>query len=123
MTIYRRLLENFLMGGISGSMILPIFYPWENRTILADDTKSAQKCEKRLYSGMADVYRQTLATDGVAGLYRGFAISCFGIFIYRGIYFGLYDTFKPLLGASKFLASFFTWICFEHHGWLYELSS
>merc|ERR1712200_386453 len=48
-----------------------------------------------------DVYKKTLATDGVQGLYRGFAISAVGIFIYRGMYFGLYDTLKPmLLGAD-----------------------
>ena len=35
------------------------------------------------------------------GLYRGFTISCVGIFIYRGMYFGLYDSLKPiLLGAD-----------------------
>merc|ERR1712227_1085853 len=33
-----------------------------------------------------------IASDGIAGLYRGFAISCVGIFIYRGLYFGIYDT-------------------------------
>ena len=31
------------------------------------------------------------------GLYRGFTISCVGIFIYRGMYFGLYDSLKPIL--------------------------
>jgi solute carrier family 25 (adenine nucleotide translocator) protein 4/5/6/31 len=55
-----------------------------------------------------DVYKKTLATDGISGLYRGFTISCVGIFIYRGLYFGLYDTAKPLfLGdQSSFLLSF-----------------
>ena len=38
------------------------------------------------------------------GLYRGFTISCVGIFIYRGMYFGLYDSLKPiLLGADASL--------------------
>jgi len=31
------------------------------------------------------------------GLYRGFVISFVGIFIYRGFYFGLYDTIMPYL--------------------------
>merc|ERR1711902_166189 len=40
-------------------------------------------------------------SDGIQGLYRGFVISAVGIFIYRGMYFGLYDTLKPLiLGAD-----------------------
>merc|ERR1712066_875726 len=39
-------------------------------------------------------------SDGIQGLYRGFAISAVGIFIYRGMYFGLYDTLKPLVLGS-----------------------
>jgi hypothetical protein len=44
-----------------------------------------------------DVYKKTLATDGVAGLYRGFTISCVGIIVYRGLYFGMYDSLKPVV--------------------------
>ena len=48
-----------------------------------------------------DCYVKTIRADGVRGLYRGFWISCSCIFIYRGLYFGLYDTLKPLvLGAN-----------------------
>merc|ERR1712029_914438 len=36
----------------------------------------------------------------MGGLYRGFTISAVGIFIYRGMYFGLYDTLKPLVLGS-----------------------
>ena len=36
-------------------------------------------------------------SDGITGLYRGFAISCAGIFVYRGLYFGLYDSLKPII--------------------------
>jgi len=81
------------------------------RTRLANDTKSAKKAGvegTRQFNGLIDVYKKTLATDGVAGLYRGFVISCVGIVIYRGFYFGLYDTLKPtLLGEdATLLASF-----------------
>jgi len=51
----------------------------------------------RKYNGLVDVYKKTLATDGIQGLYRGFVISCVGIVIYRGCYFGFYDTLKPIL--------------------------
>ena len=49
-----------------------------------------------------------MATDGIQGLYRGFVISAVGIFIYRGFYFGLYDSLKPILlpADAGFLASF-----------------
>jgi hypothetical protein len=40
---------------------------------------------------------QTIRSDGVGGLYRGFGISVSGIFLYRGLYFGLYDSLKPVV--------------------------
>jgi len=71
-------------------------------------TKNLGKDGKRQFNGLVDVYKQTLASDGIGGLYRGFVISCVGIFIYRGLYFGIYDTLKPtLIGDNgSFLASF-----------------
>jgi solute carrier family 25 (mitochondrial adenine nucleotide translocator), member 4/5/6/31 len=37
------------------------------------------------------------AKDGVVGIYKGFGISLSGIFMYRGLYFGLYDSTKAML--------------------------
>jgi len=98
---------NILSGGIAGSMSLTFVYSLDFcRTRLANDAKG--KDGKRQFNGLIDVYKQTLKSDGIQGLYRGFAISCVGIFIYRGLYFGLYDTLKPMfLGAdASFMASF-----------------
>ena len=50
-----------------------------------------------------------MKADGVAGLYRGFVISCVGIVIYRGLYFGLFDTVNPLFPEhlrENFFANF-----------------
>jgi len=58
------------------------------------------KGEKQ-FNGLIDVYVKTMKTDGINGLYRGFVISCVGIFIYRGFYFGLYDTLQPILCGEK----------------------
>ena len=58
------------------------------------------------------MYRKTLKSDGIQGLYRGFVISCVGIFIYRGMYFGLYDSLKPILlgeNANVFLSFILGW--------------
>lgn len=80
------------------------------RTRLANDAKSAKKGGERQFNGLVDVYKKTLASDGIAGLYRGFAPSVLGIVVYRGLYFGMYDSIKPvvLTGAleGNFLASF-----------------
>jgi solute carrier family 25 (adenine nucleotide translocator) protein 4/5/6/31 len=91
--------KNIASGGVAGAMSLCFVYSLDYaRTRLANDTKSAKKGgSERQFNGLVDVYRKTLATDGVAGLYRGFVISCVGIIIYRGCYFGFYDTLKPIL--------------------------
>merc|ERR1712071_661872 len=62
----------------------------------------------RQFNGLVDVYVKTLKSDGIQGLYRGFAISAVGIFIYRGMYFGLFDTLKPILVGKdgSLMASF-----------------
>lgn len=97
---------NIASGGIAGSMSLFFVYSLDfARTRLANDNKG--KGGERQYNGLIDVYRKTLASDGIQGIYRGFVISCVGIFIYRGLYFGLYDSFKPLLGADpSFISTF-----------------
>ncbi|XP_065879511.1 ADP,ATP carrier protein ER-ANT1 isoform X4 [Euphorbia lathyris] len=52
-------------------------------------------------------FRKTCASDGIAGLYRGFGVSIVGITLYRGMYFGIYDTMKPLILVGPFEANFF----------------
>ena len=67
---------------------------------------------KLLLLFLIDVYRKTLKSDGIQGLYRGFTISAVGIFIYRGMYFGLYDSLKPILlgdNPSVVLSFFLGW--------------
>jgi solute carrier family 25 (adenine nucleotide translocator) protein 4/5/6/31 len=79
------------------------------RTRLSSDAKS-NAGGKRQFNGLLDVYKQTLKADGIAGLYRGFVPSIVGIMVYRGSYFGFYDSLKPtvLVGPleGSFLASF-----------------
>jgi len=88
--------SNVAAGGLAGSLSLTVVYSLDfARTRLANDAKG--KGGERQFNGLIDVYRKTLASDGIGGLYRGFVISCVGIFIYRGLYFGLYDTLKPVL--------------------------
>jgi len=89
---------NLASGGAAGASSLLFVYSLDYaRTRLANDNKSAKKGGSRQFNGLVDVYRQTLKTDGIAGLYRGFVISCVGIIVYRGLYFGVYDSVKPLL--------------------------
>lgn len=89
---------NVVSGGAAGASSLFFVYSLDYaRTRLANDAKASKKGGERQFSGLVDVYRKTLATDGIVGLYRGFNISCFGIIVYRGLYFGMYDSLKPVL--------------------------
>lgn len=103
---------NLASGGIAGALSLAFVYSLDYaRTRLANDAKSAKGDGKgREFNGLVDVYKKTLASDGIAGLYRGFGPSVVGIVVYRGLYFGLYDSLKPvvLVGPleGSFLASF-----------------
>merc|ERR1739848_317621 len=91
---------NMASGGMAGASSLLFVYSLDYaRTRLANDAKKAGGGERQ-FNGLIDVYRKTLASDGIAGLYRGFVISCVGIVVYRGFYFGLYDSTKPLLPKS-----------------------
>jgi solute carrier family 25 (adenine nucleotide translocator) protein 4/5/6/31 len=101
--------KNIASGGTAGAMSLCFVYSLDYaRTRLANDTKSEKKGGERQFNGLIDVYKKTLATDGIQGLYRGFVISCVGIIVYRGCYFGFYDTLKPIVlgDNASFLASF-----------------
>ena len=91
--------KNIASGGAAGAMSLCFVYSLDYaRTRLANDAKAAGKGGgERQFNGLIDVYTKTFKTDGFVGLYRGFVISCIGIIVYRGCYFGFYDTLKPIL--------------------------
>ncbi|KAK8537216.1 hypothetical protein V6N12_043389 [Hibiscus sabdariffa] len=102
---------NLASGGAAGASSLLFVYSLDYaRTRLANDNKAAKKGGQRQFNGLVDVYKKTIQSDGIAGLYRGFNISCVGIIVYRGLYFGMYDSLKPvvLVGGlqDSFLASF-----------------
>merc|ERR1712156_228294 len=103
--------KNIASGGMAGSLSLLFVYSLDYaRTRLANDAKG--KGGERQFNGLIDVYRKTLQSDGIQGLYRGFTISAVGIFIYRGMYFGLYDSLKPILlgdNPSVVLSFFLGW--------------
>ncbi|XAR68005.1 hypothetical protein NMG60_11002981 [Bertholletia excelsa] len=102
---------NLASGSAAGASSLLFVYSLDYaRTRLANDAKAAKQGGERQFNGLIYVYRKTLKTDGLAGLYRGFNISCVGIIIYRGLYFGMYDSLKPVVLVGQlqdnFLASF-----------------
>lgn len=113
---------NIASGGAAGALSLLFVYSLDYaRTRLAADARAHKPgsinngSAQRQFQGILDVYQKTLKSDGLLGLYRGFAPSVVGIMVYRGLYFGLYDSLKPVLLVgplqNSFLASFLLGWC------------
>ncbi|KAJ1259148.1 hypothetical protein BS78_10G131900 [Paspalum vaginatum] len=107
---------NIASGSAAGATSLLFVYSLDYaRTRLTNDYRAAAKGGERQFAGLVDVYRKTLRADGVAGLYRGFNVSVVGIIVYRGLYFGMYDSFKPVLLTGKLQDNFFASLAL---GWM-----
>lgn len=94
----RWLAGNVASGSAAGATTSLLLYHLEYaRTRLGTDAVECRIKGRRQFKGLLDVYKKTLASDGIAGLYRGFGVSITGITLYRGLYFGIYDTLKPII--------------------------
>lgn len=86
---------NMASGGMAGAMSLLIVYPLDfARTRLAADMGAGKDRE---FSGLTDCLSKIAKNGGPIALYQGFGVSVQGIIVYRGAYFGLYDTAKGAL--------------------------
>jgi solute carrier family 25 (adenine nucleotide translocator) protein 4/5/6/31 len=91
---------NMASGGAAGAASLLLVYPLDYaRTRLGADVGVGKARE---YTGLFDCIGKTVKKGGVSSLYGGFGVSVQGIVVYRGAYFGLYDTAKgALLGENE----------------------
>jgi len=91
------LANNFILGGLSGALSLCCVYPLDfARTRLAADIREE-------FKGMINCIVKVYKSDGFFGLYRGFGVSVIGIFIYRALHFGLFDTLSPRIAEPTLL--------------------
>jgi len=89
-------LGNLMSDGMAGASSMVFVYPLDfARTRLGVDM--GKKAEERQFKGLSDCAFKIFKSDGLTGLYRGFAVSVIGIFVYRAFYFGCYDTGKDLI--------------------------
>jgi len=90
---------NMASGGLAGAGSLCIVYPLDYaRTRLASDVGSG----KATFNGLGDCLMKTArGPSGFLGLYNGFGVSVAGIIPYRGVYFGLFDTFNGMNPYKK----------------------
>lgn len=110
---YKFVGKNLLAGGLAGSITSLVVYPLDfARTRLGVDI--GKDANSRQFTGVKDCLAKTYKSDGIRGLYRGGGASVFGIFMYRGLYFGVYDSGKPLVikeGDSIAKKFFFAQFC------------
>lgn len=92
-------------GGLAGAGSLTIVYPLDfARTRLAADIG---KEGQREFTGLVDCLTKVAKNSGVSSLYNGFGVSVQGIVVYRGAYFGLYDTTKTAIEAQNIFVRWF----------------
>jgi hypothetical protein len=93
---------------------LVIFYlfSYSDRVITALDFARTRlgadigKAGEREFNGLADCITKTMKHGGVMSLYQGFGISVAGIIVYRGAYFGFYDSAVGVLKPSNVVFKF-----------------
>lgn len=96
---------NMASGGAAGACSLLIVYPLDfARTRLAADVGSGKSRE---FTGLLDCLSKVAKKGGPMALYQGFGVSVQGIIVYRGAYFGLYDTAKTVVFEDERKANFF----------------
>ncbi|CEF62805.1 ADP/ATP translocase 4 [Strongyloides ratti] len=91
--------QNLAAGGAAGVATFAIIYPLDfARTRLAIDMG---RKTNREFKGMVDCVKKIFKVDGIQGLYRGLSPSLAYIFLYRGSYYGFFDSGKSLYGKSQ----------------------
>jgi len=90
------LAANVTAGAAAGGGSLFLVYPLDfARTRLAADL--GRDGIDRRYRGLVDCIGKTYSAGGLRGIYAGFVPSLVMFTIYRGLYFGLYDSAKETL--------------------------
>jgi len=100
--------KSIASGAAAGAISLLLVYPIDfTKTKFATDIKINPRSPYR-YRTIIDVGKRTIKSSGITGMYRGLVVSLAGVVVYRGCYFGFYDTFKPIvLGSDSSLMSSF----------------
>jgi len=103
---YMFLWGNVMSGGCAGAISTMFVYPLDfARTRLGVDI--GRNKADRQFTGIFDCVGKVYRTNGIVGLYRGIDVAMVGIFLYRGLYFGLYDTGKGLFLSGEKKISLF----------------
>ena len=92
---WKFLAGNIAAGGFAGQACTLFVYPLDfARTRLGVDVGRQGRTQ---FKSLRHVFLSIYKSDGISGLYNGMATSMFSIFLYRGMYFGFFDTGKKMI--------------------------
>jgi len=83
-----RFVLNTVSGISSGFLIITLLYPLDYARLKI--TNNIKGDNSRIWKTI----RRTFQAEGLRGIYRGVLMSYLGMTIFRGTFFGLFDTFK-----------------------------
>jgi len=100
-TDYTKVVIGNILSGMTAGAVSRIFtHPFGvvRIQLAADLGKGPQD---RKFIGLRDCWKNIYRTSGAQGLYKGFLLSILQNSVYRGLYFGIYDTLKHVLFDQK----------------------
>lgn len=101
----QKIFFNYCSGFIASGLSTIVTYPLDfARTRLGVDVNV--KGQKKDYKGIFDCLQKNYKAEGIRGIYTGLIITVVGGSIYRGCYFGFYDSIKiylPIENTNLFL--------------------
>jgi solute carrier family 25 (adenine nucleotide translocator) protein 4/5/6/31 len=93
MPLHSMLGSNMLAGGIAGTCTITFLHPFT--TIRRHLLHFNMNDNQLKYNSRGYAYRHLVATHGIRNaLYQHFGVACASLIVYRGCYFGFYDSFK-----------------------------
>ena len=102
--------NNAMSGGLAGLIFNFIIYPYDNLKVRTSQLKMMVKLahpEAAPNFTVFETLKHVKGTEGLWSLYRNIGVRSYGIFLYRSMLFGYYDSFKPIFRIEKdYLLSF-----------------
>jgi len=95
-------LLHFSGGAATGWASLALVYHYHTALSMLCLTSDGRK----QFTGILDVYKKTIKREGIRRLYKGMGIQAIGVSVYRGMYFGVYHSYRHSpLPTPSFLSS------------------
>lgn len=110
-----QLLVSLISGALAAMVSTILLYPLD----LAKTRLAADLSTEPQFDGIIDCWQKVYRAQGLSALYNGLFVCLVGDAIYRGLKYGIYDGFRPLLlelldGMSEGVIFLVDWL----YGWI-----